>query len=239
MHEAYLRLAGNENAAWESRAWGLGRDEDPVSVRLECLSGILPIDLRPTDAGAEIQMGLPRPRVSALAGYPEMVTMLGIQEGAVSPDLPALVGPPTMLVPIKSFDALAGVRPDRQAVRRPTTERGCDGLILATLDTVDERSAVHVRMFAPAAGVDEDPVTGSAQALTAEWLARTGDLSGGDGTVVSYVAEQGDCVGRPCRIRVEANLDGERAGSGIRHVSIAGWGVTVMDGEMTLPAPGR
>lgn len=62
--------------------------------------------------------------------------------------------------------------------------------------------AVEVRAFVPhAAGITEDPVTGSLNASLAQWLA-------GDVLPASYVAAQGTAIGRRGRIYVETADDG-------------------------------
>lgn len=62
--------------------------------------------------------------------------------------------------------------------------------------------AVEVRAFVPhAAGITEDPVTGSLNASLAQWLA-------GDVLPASYVAAQGTVLGRRGRVHVETAEDG-------------------------------
>lgn len=61
--------------------------------------------------------------------------------------------------------------------------------------------AVEVRAFCPhAAGITEDPVTGSLNASLAQWLA-------GDVLPASYVAAQGTALGRRGRVHVETEGD--------------------------------
>lgn len=63
--------------------------------------------------------------------------------------------------------------------------------------------AVEVRAFVPhAAGIAEDPVTGSLNASLAQWLTTSGVLP------PSYVAAQGTVIGRRGRIHVDTDADG-------------------------------
>lgn len=63
--------------------------------------------------------------------------------------------------------------------------------------------AVEVRAFVPlAAGITEDPVTGSLNASLAQWLTRSGVLP------PSYAAAQGTAIGRRGRIHVDTDADG-------------------------------
>lgn len=63
-------------------------------------------------------------------------------------------------------------------------------------------SDFEVRAFAPAAGVYEDPVTGSLNASIAQWLVRSGAVTSG------YTASQGTAMGRSGRIDVALDKSG-------------------------------
>ena len=62
----------------------------------------------------------------------------------------------------------------------------------------------HARMFAPGAGVPEDPATGSAAGPLGAYLAVHGVLPK---TQTAFVVEQGIEMGRPSRIWVEVSRD--------------------------------
>ena len=78
--------------------------------------------------------------------------------------------------------------------------------------------------FAPAFGVYEDPVTGSANAALPARLARA-DMLGEVGE--TYVASQGRELGRDGRVQV-------RVADGGRTIEIGGQAVTVIEGEIRL-----
>jgi PhzF family phenazine biosynthesis protein len=91
-------------------------------------------------------------------------------------------------------------------------------------------------MLAPAFGIDEDPVTGSAQGPVAAWLVTRGLLprGAGSGPRYRYTAEQGDIIGRPGRIQVSVDLEEQPESSGIARITITGRAVTVLRGAITL-----
>jgi len=84
--------------------------------------------------------------------------------------------------------------------------------------------AVHIRCFAPAFGIPEDPVTGSANAALPAYLVHHGLL---DKTGREYVATQATEMGRDGRVPVRV-LDG--AG----RAEIGGRAVTVIEGEIRV-----
>ena len=84
--------------------------------------------------------------------------------------------------------------------------------------------AVHIRCFAPAFGVPEDPVTGSANAALPAYLAHHDLL---DRTGREYIATQATEMGRDGRVHVRVLDDSGRA-------EIGGQAVTVVEGEIRV-----
>ena len=87
----------------------------------------------------------------------------------------------------------------------------------------DGESAIHVRSFAPAHGIPEDPVCGSGNLSVAAFLAFTKKI---DSLGKSYLARQGMALGRDGRVSVRIDPDGIRIG---------GHAVTCVDGALTPP----
>jgi trans-2,3-dihydro-3-hydroxyanthranilate isomerase len=101
---------------------------------------------------------------------------------------------------------------------RPVTacdEHGASGVLL-----YQPGDPIRARVFAPAAGVPEDPATGSAALVLAGLLAQR-DGAG------AWQIEQGQEVGRPSRLAVRA--DGRGA------TWVAGGAVEMMRGRLTYP----
>ncbi|MBI1364678.1 MAG: PhzF family phenazine biosynthesis isomerase [Alphaproteobacteria bacterium] len=85
----------------------------------------------------------------------------------------------------------------------------------------------HVRMFAPGAGVSEDPATGSAAAALPGQIARAGGLADG---AHQWIVEQGLELGRPSRIEVAFDMRAGRA----EKVKIGGSAMRVTAGEIFI-----
>lgn len=94
-------------------------------------------------------------------------------------------------------------------------------------ETVRQRAAYHARMFAPMAGVHEDPATGAAAAAFAGVINRFDRPADGMGR---YEIEQGFEIGRPSEIVLEA----EFAGREVTGLRIGGYAVRVMSGVLEL-----
>jgi len=250
------------HVAAEEGSWGLA-GEGTRRLRVETRAGILPVEveLRP-DAPAVVRMGLPEPEVTEWTDTAAVRLALGIAPDAAAGEPPAIQCGDYVLLPVAHLRELRDLKPDASALRRIPLPGGADGVLVVTTHTTEPLSAVHVRMFAPAAGLPEDPGTGSAQGPVAAWLARSGYFDGdagrregihrggddeptrpirrfhrGPGGRIGYTAEQGDFLGRRCRIEVELDLHAG-AGAGApraRNVSIQGSAVTVLTGRIRTP----
>ena len=86
---------------------------------------------------------------------------------------------------------------------------------------------VHSRLFAPLAGVFEDPATGSASGALGAYLVHY-RVFGGEMPVVHLENEQGYELGRPSRIMIEVT----REDSTISRVRVGGRVVKVIDGTV-------
>ena len=80
--------------------------------------------------------------------------------------------------------------------------------------------ALEVRAFAAAAGIPEDPVTGSLNASLAQWLIAEGYMPS------AYLAAQGTCMDRAGRVTIERDDGGQ--------VWVGGQSVTCIEGMVTL-----
>ncbi len=78
---------------------------------------------------------------------------------------------------------------------------------------------IEVRMFAPGLGVAEDPVTGSLNAILAQWLIGAGHMHD------HYLASQGTALGRAGRVHIRTE-DGD--------VWVGGDAVTCIRGEVAI-----
>ena len=88
---------------------------------------------------------------------------------------------------------------------------------------------VHGRMFAPAIGINEDPVTGNANGPLGAYLVHH-KLAAHDGASFGFRAVQGEAAKRPGSIGVHVAIqDGEPA-----EVRITGNAVIAFTAELTL-----
>jgi trans-2,3-dihydro-3-hydroxyanthranilate isomerase len=95
--------------------------------------------------------------------------------------------------------------PDRTALTPILEAAGTDGVYVFAVDEPDERgSRARARAFAPVAGVDEDPATGSAAGPLGAYLVHHGVIPSGRLTI-----SQGVELGRPSTLIVDVEPDGD------------------------------
>ena len=125
-----------------------------------------------------------------------------------------------LMVPLPDLKSMAALRPNLSALDVVLRKCGALGCFVFTLATTSSDAFAHARMFAPGAGVPEDPATGSAAGPLGAYLAVHGVLPR---ERESFVIEQGIEMGRPSRIWVEVARDA------------AGMPTTIRVGGTTVP----
>jgi PhzF family phenazine biosynthesis protein len=198
---------------------------EPKEGRLaqECGAGNLP--LRIEGEGDERRIWVEAPEAKLIGEYPELAPALsgalGIPIASSPPPTAFRNGPTWHFIRFEHESEIAAIKPDMSAIAKLTTT---DSGVAAFAFVDGGAFAVHIRCFAPAAGVPEDPVTGSANAALPAYLAHHGLL---ERTGREYVATQATEMGRDGRVSVRVLDDSGRA-------EIGGQAVTVIEGEMRV-----
>jgi PhzF family phenazine biosynthesis protein len=132
-------------------------------------------------------------------------------------------GPIWLFVRFDDESDVASLKPNMSLLTKLSLEQSVSGV--AAFSFVDSGEfAVHIRCFAPAAGVPEDPVTGSANAALPAYIAHHGMMAR---VRREYVATQATEMGRDGRVNVRV-LDAKG------RTEIGGQAVTVIDGKIRV-----
>ena len=126
------------------------------------------------------------------------------------------VGPVWVIGEMTDAAALAALKPDMTAVAEWSLSLGVTGTTVFARSG-ESSSAIHVRSFAPAHGVPEDPVCGSGNLSVATYLKDTKPFG------ADYVARQGMQMGRDGRVAVRIRED---------YIQIGGRAVTCVEGTL-------
>ncbi|MEU0463508.1 PhzF family phenazine biosynthesis isomerase [Amycolatopsis sp. NPDC006131] len=161
-----------------------------------------------------------------------LLRALGVARGDLAGDGPVQIvstGHGKVLVGLRDRATVDGLRPDREALVSLSRETGCNGYFVFTLDGASPDALTWSRMFAPAIGIDEDPVTGNGHGPLGAYLVRHGIAPVHDGRF-TFTGRQGEAMGRPGRVRVCVT----RSPEGDLTVSITGEAVTAFRATFTL-----
>jgi trans-2,3-dihydro-3-hydroxyanthranilate isomerase len=187
------------------------------------------LDITSADRG-RASFTLPRlpERVGELPDKGKLAQALGLDPSAMGygTHQPAVysAGNAFGFVPLKDRDAVTRARPRGEIFAEAFGTVGC---YVYCADPLDRAHAYHARMFAPNAGISEDPATGSAAAAFAGAI--MANDKPGDGEH-SYVIEQGDAMGRPSRITLSLSISGNE----LRQGMIGGEAVIVSEGRLRV-----
>ncbi len=154
-----VALCGHATLAAAHVLWSVGRAHGPIRFETE-KSGTLTAERK----GRLIYIDLPRIPVTEAPPPIGLMSTLGFRPSAVK-----LAGE-DVLLEVPDEAAVLAVAPDMRGLRKVQTR----GVIVTAPSRTPEYDFVS-RFFAPSAGIDEDPVTGSAHcALAPYWGERLG-----------------------------------------------------------------
>lgn len=130
---------------------------------------------------------------------------------------------------VRTWQTLTSVKPRFDELGRWCERHDIRGICVATTNTVADSLSVQSRFFAPAAGINEDPVTGSVHGPLATYLVING-LVGSAGNRSALFCAQGTPGDRSGLVRalVESTAKGYR-------VRVGGLCFTTIEGEIRVP----
>jgi trans-2,3-dihydro-3-hydroxyanthranilate isomerase len=205
--------------------------------KLQTKRGILPIRVEKNFYDTSVEFELPIPKFQIKKKVPiSLLRALGLSAKDFKKDLP-VVKDLYIYVPVNRLAVIEEIHPDFPALADELIKMKVNGLCLFSLETKEKNSAVHSRFFAPNYGIDEDPVTGSANGplgcylkkyvLTAGYPVPCRELSDGR---LEFIGEQGDEIQRIGRVKIRVHC-GKKD---IENVSICGEAVTIMNASFKI-----
>lgn len=138
-------------------------------------------------------------------------------------------GVPYVMVPVHNLSAAAKVRCDASLWEQlaPIVDGQLADAFVYCRDGVAHDAQFHARMFAPHAGINEDPATGSAVAAFSGAIHLYDDLLDGHH---AFLIEQGVEMGRPSRIHLHLEVEDGK----IDQARIGGHAVKLAEGTLLI-----
>lgn len=158
----------------------------------------------------------------------EIARSLGIHQDDIHPRPPLAVvnaGLTTLIVPIKTLDAVLSMTPAIETVGAFCRENSIDIITVFSEETAESIHSYRTRVFAPTFGYLEDPATGSGNAAFGSYLLKNNRW---DGSCISL--EQNGDLERPNIVRIEARQEP----CGPPRILFGGSAVARIEGEYLL-----
>ncbi|MDE5415596.1 PhzF family phenazine biosynthesis protein [Alkalihalobacterium chitinilyticum] len=191
-------------------AWTMATEhgwlERAHSILFKTNIGVVPIDF--VKKGEELQsviMTQATPEVKDIEMDIETISkLIGMSASEIDPSYPiklAYTGNWHLLVPIKTRKAMDKAMPNMDLLKEHNITRGICTTHLFTFDSREADWKLYTRDFAPAVGITEDPVTGSANGALAGYLLLENILD--KHTDHDFLIGQGDACGRPGQLHIK------------------------------------
>jgi PhzF family phenazine biosynthesis protein len=180
-------------------------------LKQECGAGVLDLTIEQQEGTRRIYVRAPEPKVKQIEA-----PLFGKAQA-----LRVDVGPIWVVVDLGKATNVDQLAPDMAAIEKLSDELDATGVTVFGR-TGSAAMPIHVRSFAPAHGVPEDPVCGSGNVSVGAFLRQTGLLKE---LGASYTARQGMQVGRDGRVQVRVSADA---------IEIGGEAVSCVDGMLRV-----
>jgi PhzF family phenazine biosynthesis protein len=222
---AELPFAGHPTvaAAHILTSEGIAAQADGGALRIETGAGVIPVAIEGKPPRYTMTQAPPQFEPSPISRE-QVAAAIGLTPNDVADVARVSTGLWWNIAHIASMEAMLRVSPNLSLLMDIPF-----GVSIFAIGGVAGDADVHVRTFAPAAGVVEDPVTGSSNGCIGAYIARHALLKAGDDGSMSYVSAQGIEMGQPGRAFVGVTGSGAQM-----QVQVGGHAVTVLQGELLI-----
>ncbi len=229
-------FVGHATVAAHAVLLALGR-RTPGVCRQQCGIGIIEvsaqIEQRASGADSVIEFRQTAPELDAPLPFKttlrvaEALKLPATQLHDVMPARVARKGSSRLLVPIADPRPLEQLAPNFETLMALGSELDADGFFLFAVNRDSDEIWTEARMFCPALGIPEDPVSGNAHAMLAAYLWDLGQFGKKSTT---FIGRQGYQMKRPGQVRVRLEID--RGNMVAAH--IAGTAIIISEGTLAL-----
>jgi PhzF family phenazine biosynthesis protein len=157
---------------------------------------------------------------------------LALSSADLDPRCPMRVagtGSTRLLIGVRGTEQLRNLKPDYNRLTTLSAQLGAAGHFVFSMNSKVPGCLTESRMFCPALGIPEDPVSGNAHGLLGAYLAQFGLVTPTAGRV-SFSGAQGQSMHRPGKVDVELEFDG----AALSGVWIIGQAVMVFETTIEL-----
>lgn len=208
--------------------------EPTTLVRQKTKTGIQHLELRVKDKKVNrVTASLPVPQfISTPVDMKRIAHLLGVAPIDIlgsnySVGVVALSGCTDIIVPLSSCDLLIDATPDFHQMKTYCETYQLTGIVAFCLETKDPTNTAHMRYFAPAIGINEDPVAGAACAALGSYMLQNRIVPRGE-VLTRIIVEHGHAMRRPGTAYVHVHTHKNN----ILKVTVGGQGVVTFTGTV-------
>jgi PhzF family phenazine biosynthesis protein len=208
------------------------RHSAPRQLRQKSKAGLVNIEVRGLEDDRSIAIRQSTPPLGRELNERERLAVLdslALAPDNLDPRCPVRVvgsNSTRLMLGVRNADVLKHLKPDLARLTTLSAQLGAAGYFVFAVTSGDDH-LTESRMFCPALGISEDPVSGNAHGLLGVYLAHHGMLPR-DRERIAFSGVQGHHLHRPGRVNIELELkDGA-----IEAVWIIGQAVTIFETEI-------
>ncbi|HTY92504.1 MAG TPA: PhzF family phenazine biosynthesis isomerase [Steroidobacteraceae bacterium] len=181
-------------------------------IRQKSRAGVVDVEVRGSDAQRRIAIRQSAPPLGREINDRERLAVmdaLALASADLDLHCPVqVVGTSStrLMVGVRGAEQLRHLKPDVSRLTTLSAQLGAQGFFVFTLAPELPEVLTESRMFCPALGIAEDPVSGNAHGMLGVYLARHG-LLGPAAAQVVFAGAQGHHVNRPGRVEVELDYE--------------------------------
>jgi PhzF family phenazine biosynthesis protein len=222
---------GGVHALLESGRFAHALAEPGMILPIETRSGVLTVRAeQPGDRGRPLTIWLDMPHCESRregVNVPAVAKHLRLDPSMVDQTIPPIrTYDHDALLAVRDLHTLMELQPAMSDLAQYCRTERLRGVFVTTRNTLSPATVVQSRFFAPAFGVDEDPVTGSAHGPLGLHLVRSGVVQLVDGRA-DFLCAQARAGGRAGVVRIVVSQSGDEL-----KVRIGGSCVTTASGTL-------
>ncbi len=185
---------------------------DSCILRYRTKIGVLPFEIRKEHGDYQVMMTQGKFELSPVIDTitsKKIMAALQLETSDLDEKCPiqiASTGHSKVMIGIRDRKKLNSLNPDFYVLAALSKIINCNGYFVFTFDSDTREILTHGRMFAPAIGINEDPVTGNANGPLGGYLIQNKIVAYADNHFEFY-CQQGEKMDRPGVIHVKVKID--------------------------------
>lgn len=186
--------------------------KENTCIRQKTGAGILPVEIEPKKIGYNITMIQGKVEFGDIIeekNLGRLVSALGIDNNDLITEAPVQIvstGHSKVMIGIKDYKQLHNLKPDMKELNKLSNIINCNGYFVFTFDSDEKDILLKGRMFAPAIGIEEDPVTGNANGPVGAYIVKY-ELAKFKEDNFKFSAKQGMSIDREGKINVNVHIE--------------------------------